>query len=633
MSTNYKIKRLPKGIGELMLQERFLKDAKKQNGIWVDSCSEQNRIKTFRKTLNMEFLSAILDHKDRALLERLATAVDKDFNTIVLEFVRKNGGSDWDCTEDECDDVTSGNAYADLAYAFLDPEYEDITAKIMFQHYAEKYPKQVAQVQRYEQLLQEGGTTEDALECLRLLFAKESSGNHMLISLYIMGYEAMTKKILLPFCAIYDGISNSMSSYGENEDDERSSVEELFDSFEWMDGGSKSFEDERVSVRDYRSKSDSLGLRRPPLQASELMESKYFKKYLRKRREKMCEILECTDDELAKILYTKGLWRASVHTEHTFIMDLCYANSISPSRYISTFFSINGDEEKNINALNDYFIPSFYYNKVRSYLDGLRSGDVDEEEEEFTKRYFYTGFGMNEIEEDIAFFSQYKYFCTFAKMLNIDKQSLYRFFDFGQKKRGVNVGYLSLRRELEKCQDEIKEKDEQIALLKKKNKAPIPKAKNNNEKYLRSELAKAEKENDNLIDENLDLKNKIRQMEEYISAVESNTEEQGDYSSETEIDEALIRSKRIVFVCGSQNVTALIRKEFPGSTILENETQTVTRKDSTDLVVCFTQHIPHKLFYRIKSDYKGVPDLYYSGSNFDVLKRKICEVLREDGKE
>ena len=115
------------------------------------------------------------------------------------------------------------------------------------------------------------------------------------------------------------------------------------------------------------------------------------------------------------------------------------------------------------------------------------------------------------------------------------------------------------------------------------------------------------------------------------TAVENNTEEKEERSSETKIDEVLIRSKRIVFVCGSQNVTALIKKEFPGSAILENETQTATRKDSTDLVVYFTQHIPHKMFYRFKSDYRGVPDLYYSGSNFDTLKQKICEVLKEEG--
>lgn len=631
MSQNRKTKRLPKEVGEFMLQEKLLKDAKKQNGIWVDTCSEQHVLETFRKALNMQFLSAIMEHKDRALLEKLSSATYKDFNTVVLEFVKKNGGSDWDCTEEEYDDITSANAYADLAFAFLEPEYEEITARTMAQHYAETLPKQFAQIQKYEQLIQDGGSTEDALECLRLLFAKESSANKMLASLFLMGYEATTKKIPLPFCTIYDGIRKTAPSNPDDADDERSPVEDLFESFDWMDKSDDSSDDIRKPVRDYRSPSNPLDLRKPPLEASQLMKSKYFQKYLRKRREKMCEILGCTNDELAKTLYTKGLWRASVTAEHTLIMDLCYANSISPSRYISTFFSINGDEEKNIKTLDDDLIPSFYYNKLRSYLDGLKLGEIEEEEEEFTKRYLYVEFGMGEIEDDIAFFSQYKYFCTFAKMLNFDKQSLYRFFDFGQKKKGVNIGYLSLRRELEKCQDEINERDEQIALLKKKNKAPIPKAKNSNEKYLRSELAKAEKENDNLIDENLELKNKIRQMEEYISAVENSTEEREERSSETKIDEVLIRSKRIVFVCGSQNVTALIKKEFPGSAILENETQTATRKDSTDLVVYFTQHIPHKMFYRFKSDYRGVPDLYYSGSNFDTLKQKICEVLKEEG--
>lgn len=624
MAQGFKAIRLPKDIGEFFLQEKVLKDAKKQNGIWIDGCSEQHKLEDFDKILNTLFTFAVIDYKDRALLEKLSFAAGKDFNTIVLEFVRKNGRGQSELNEDgERSDIVSDTAYADLACAFLEPRYKEMTAKTMLRHYIDLFPKQYEQVQRYENLLQESGNPEEALECLRVLFTAGADIQGILVAIYIMGYESLTKNIPLPFCIMYDKLTRSAERYDE---EDRSSVEGLFAEYAVDDAVSS--DDYKKPLQDFRSKTTLFGGVNPPQDQKHIQESKYFKKYLRKRREKMCEILKCSDEELARTLYTKRLGSAIVTSEQTALMDLIYANCIEQARYIETFLSIKGDEEKNIRILDEEVIPSFYYDKLRGYLDGFHVDGEEDELEELSKRDLYVVFGMGEIEKDIAFFSQYKHFCVFAKMLNYDKQALYRFFDFGQKKRGVNVGFVSLKRDLEKCREENKEKDEQIAALRKKARAPLPKAKNNNEKYLRSELAKAEKENDSLISENLELKNKIREMEEYIAAVEIGPETE-EIIPETEIDEALIRSKRIAFVCGSQNVTALIKKEFPGSTILETATQTATRKDSTDLVVFFTQHIPHKMFYRFKSDYKGVPDLYYNGTNFDTLKRKICEVLKE----
>ena len=175
----------------------------------------------------------------------------------------------------------------------------------------------------------------------------------------------------------------------------------------------------------------------------------------------------------------------------------------------------------------------------------------------------------------------------------------------------------SLREENDKLQKEIKNQEYIIGELKRK---------------LEKSNSSKDTEMDELCKENLERARKIQKLERKIEELEVKLNTTQNKQSTTSINKEEIiipevdTNKRYIFVCAEwSNFENELKNNFPQCEIITNFASIKNMK--IDLVVFFSNHISHKLYYGIKKQCKdyNIPYIHCNSTNIDSLKREISK--------
>ena len=164
------------------------------------------------------------------------------------------------------------------------------------------------------------------------------------------------------------------------------------------------------------------------------------------------------------------------------------------------------------------------------------------------------------------------------------------------------------------------------------------------QEYIISELKrKLEKSNsskdiefDELCKENLERTRKIQKLEKKIEELEDKLNTNQDSQSTTNINKEEIiipevdTNKRYIFVCAEwSNFENELKNNFPQCEIITNFASIKNMK--IDLVVFFSNHISHKLYYGIKKQCKdyNIPYIHCNSTNIESLKREISKKIHK----
>lgn len=617
---------IPQERKEEIVVNKFLDDTTLYNGLWYDKGSEDQilpRLQIISRTLLIE---TIIRKKDHSLAEKICIGCGKTCNQLAIESMKERIRPK---TRLKDSDFEEENAYIDFISGALSDENAANTFRQMQAYYTGKYQKEYELAREYCEIEENGGDRARALFCLQKLYIPDCyTVERFVADVFFMGYEAYLSGKMLPFYCAYVGVADGDKEARQTEKFELISV--LFSKFEDRACNRDTLED--MASHYGIATEQFLGFAGnsffySPLNEEEVKSSPCFQKYYRKRREALCKIFECEDDKLAETIYVLSDQQCFWEQQAT-IMEICMEYGIYCERLGQAEDGVDKECDCSIAFIDEFLLPNYYLLKLERLLNNVYKEKGADGIENITRRELYNDLGMDECKKDAAFFSQMYYIDVFGFMVNKERQELYKYYDFSGKNSGSSLVEIGLRKELDRCIDKLNQKDNLIAELKKKKNVPAVQSQNkSNEKYYRGELVKAEKRNEDLMDENAELKVAIEQMENYIALVEAGRNETEDVADVTisNVEESLLHGLRLVFVCGSQNINALIRKEFPGSNIYDSETQCGALRKKTDYVVFFTQYISHAMYFRFKAECEGVTEIYYNGSNIDRLKRTICD--------
>ena len=125
-----------------------------------------------------------------------------------------------------------------------------------------------------------------------------------------------------------------------------------------------------------------------------------------------------------------------------------------------------------------------------------------------------------------------------------------------------------------------------------------------------------------IIKQNQELSN----MREYISYFENDDTEFGA-EAETcseDLDQTIIYNKKILFLGGRTDMVAKLKGKFSNATFIDNAASSFPEK--LDMAVIFAKNMSHSLYQKFKSEYgNDIPIIYCNKSNVDSV---IIEIVR-----
>ena len=116
-------------------------------------------------------------------------------------------------------------------------------------------------------------------------------------------------------------------------------------------------------------------------------------------------------------------------------------------------------------------------------------------------------------------------------------------------------------------------------------------------------------------------KEKLADMDTYISLLESGNEPENSVEN---VDYSKLYSHRILFVGGLPETISRLKSVFSTATFIDNETMSAPQK--TDLIVLLTGYMNHALYYKyigLARD-KGIKMTYCNGSNIDLITKQVA---------
>ena len=584
------------------------------------------------------------DPKHSALLQKVCAAQPLPPGDMAARFIDAIGHG-ITCADEDDLNLTP---YYDLINELFSSDYVETTLKKINEYFRDAYPKHSECVQKYCECVKRHGSREEGYDLLFRLYICDCLEDYDVLtgSIFMMGYAGWKASLCLPFYGIYACVYNV-----EAQEESRPmagtvyfNVCTLFTSFDQRSALNASSEPDIKKIAERLKDTDPLhpveksvgasvqsqGYFQSPVQR--LYGSKYFVKYYKNRRAKLCEKMKCEDGDLEKA-FRDSLSQRCAPEQYGTLESLGAKYNIQPIMLnIIRKQQLDKAKDAAVPDLDDDYLRGYYMKKLdRVIFEKIRESGP-EVIETITRRDLYNEIGAQDIEEDIGFLTKTWMYDILFQCINDRTQDYYRCFDFFPDDQVQSSRMMELQRDLASCQGLVAKKNCEIAALAKKLKEKRPQpVKNENEKKLRMELNQANKEKDGLRSENEALQQKIKDLEKYIDMVEQAMrqpkEEEGPAASG--IDEAILHSIRIVFVCGdADQICPDLRKSFPGCIVHETATQKAALKQTTDLVVYFTQHISHTMFFRFRAAYDGIPEYFYNGTNIDKLKAELSAYIK-----
>ena len=343
------------------------------------------------------------------------------------------------------------------------------------------------------------------------------------------------------------------------------------------------------------------------------------RKYLKKRRDALYSDLGITADTIQDIVETS---KTSIFCSKSLQGELC-ENFHIPIAHLQDAFENVYDKKSVVRQyfFSEKFIDAYYTIKLNLALDALSEAEL----EEVTTRDIIGVIGMDAIHDDAAFFKALPLILALCYLANRYRTDIYRDFDFNDTQADFRSVGQSYQKDLAACKEEIREKDAIIARYQAQEKKREIRKSNASEKPLLAEISSLKNIIAKKDDEIEDLKEQLAEEKEFCAMLESSDEDA--MPAKTVCDLSVLKGKRFAFVCNEIDATCpSLRKEFPDSVFIETET-TQGKSKTVDLVVLFTKHISHSIYFKVKKLYHDVPIYAFNRRSVDELKTELAEYL------
>lgn len=129
--------------------------------------------------------------------------------------------------------------------------------------------------------------------------------------------------------------------------------------------------------------------------------------------------------------------------------------------------------------------------------------------------------------------------------------------------------------------------------------------------------------------ENEKLKELIKSQEEYIEALEKE-EETVKMFQKPSYDLPTLQSKKYLFVGHMDNDFGKLKKKFPNSVFMTENTDNISNI-SVDAIVYLIKCMSHSMYYKVQNQYgaSGMPIIRHNGNNLELLYQEMQKVMGE----
>lgn len=198
---------------------------------------------------------------------------------------------------------------------------------------------------------------------------------------------------------------------------------------------------------------------------------------------------------------------------------------------------------------------------------------------------------------------------------------------------------LSNKRMQEKYEKKLEEKEKEASVqnlryqnLQKENERLMELVKNmgkDADAAVQQYRRETSKELETVSAENEKLKGIIQSQEEYIEALEKE-EETVKMFQKPSYDLPTLQSKKYLFVGHMDNDFGKLKKKFPNSVFMTENTDNISNIN-VDAIVYLIKCMSHSMYYKVQNMYgdSGMPIVRYNGNNLELLYQEMQKVMEE----
>lgn len=360
-----------------------------------------------------------------------------------------------------------------------------------------------------------------------------------------------------------------------------------------------------------------------------VIQSKFFERYLARRRNELADYLNIDESQLAEYIHSEmkshskdgvsDIRKGTVGLIETFTKNIIAEHNGGMNWYNNMTTT---DNSKNMDD-GFHYIPdvnALITNYFKSYV-------ITRYVEEMSKNHRFTKLTLSRECIPSNYDTVYQaILCMYEmdvlyKMFSIMQKQYYRDFSW---EKVTNQG-LSMRYEdiISKLESIIKEKEDKINLLSKKNESLSLQITASNSKQTaplvveNNKLLKEIEERDNTIDS---LRNRLKYQEEFIAELSRNEIESQDSTYDLEV----LKTKRFLFVGYFKEALPELKHLFPNSLFMDTETFSLSQID-VDSIVMLVKWMSHSMFYKIKSagNLSQTKIIMCNTKNIDTILQKM----------
>lgn len=543
------------------------------------------------------------------ILTRLTSDLKKSPNELACKFV-----SDLSMSYPYHGTLLNPIAYHELVYAILlNQECLSPAMEIILSMYRARYPKIWKRVEEIIQIAKSDSDqkVDDIYQKLAELYLSKDvidSTTGMCCAVMFSIVQTLKEDFIIPsYCMIVISMEDLSG------DPKLSALEKViqrlttgssnpYDCQKLPDGGLKSFT-----------------LAEATLGTQDIRSCWIIRKYLKKRKDALYSALGVTAETMQDIAEVS---KTSIFCSKSLQGEFC-ENFHIPLAHLQDALAKVYDKKSTARQyfFSEKFIDAYYTIKLNLVLDALSEAEL----EEVTTRDITGVIGMDAIQDDAAFFKALPLVLAFCYLANRYRTDIYGNFDFNDTQADSRSVGQSYQKDLAACKEEIREKDAIIARYQAQEKKREIRKSNASEKPLLAEISSLKNIISKKDDEIEDLKEQLAEEKEFCAMLESSDEDA--MPAKTVCDLSVLKGKRFAFVCNEIDATCpSLRKEFPDSVFIETET-TQGKSKTVDLVVLFTKHISHSIYFKVKKMYHDVPIYAFNRRSVDELKMELAEYL------
>ncbi len=367
------------------------------------------------------------------------------------------------------------------------------------------------------------------------------------------------------------------------------------------------------------------------LGVEDLDKSKLYQRFLLNKKEQVCGYLKTDmdkfEDRIMELLLNDGTVTGNVE-RISFMVKNIYAIIWNGSMNAEFYFSKNENNQKQaVRRAFETVCIELIADKI-SNEHRLEISQINR---------------LVQIEDMNAFFCIFLSAVIFelcSEKVGAAVHECYKDFHFGNED-GKKVQELSAqidrlkgqhKEKTDKMRAELDEKDSKIERLAEQSQEIRQKVCSAVEKQTgdyKKEIGRLKKQLENKEHDLKKMEAQLKSMEEFVKILSVSGNGSGDDNEAgTEIDIQKLQSKKYLFVGSVNEAMPGLKKDFPNSLFMNNESYSL-KGIKVDKVVVFTGYVSHGMFYKIRNEnrLKNVPVVWCNTKNKDIVYKRMQEAV------